>query len=208
VTSPDYLPCIGVDEAGRGALAGPVVAAAVWLDPDLDSRLFCDSKTLSSARRDELYSVLINSRSRIGIGSHSHVTVDRVNILTATMSAMNHAVCRIDAICASDKTDHWLKFGHDLAVIIDGNRVPQRLKGRATALVKGDRLHPSISAASIVAKVVRDRIMVAMSTLWPNYEFDVNKGYGTQRHYRALSLRGPSPVHRRTFNLTIQDRLF
>lgn len=183
----------GVDEAGRGALAGPVVAAAVILDPGLDPASFQDSKMLNVSEREILFEILLNSKSVIGVGVHSHRFVDRLNILGATMSAMARAVLALTDVPTE--------------IVIDGNRVPRQLPG-AKALIKGDALVPAISAASIVAKVTRDRIMVAMSKRFPNYSFEIHKGYATAGHYRALAQWGPCDVHRRSFNLTIQESLF
>lgn len=184
----------GVDEAGRGALAGPVVAAAVVLDSELDPALFKDSKSISARERDRLFMILLESKSLIGVGVHSHRFVDKLNVLGATMSAMTRAVYRLPVIPHS--------------ILIDGNRVPRPLQGSAKAIVKGDATVPEISAASIVAKVTRDRIMTLLGQRFPRYQFAVHKGYATAIHYGALAQWGPCAVHRKTFNLTVQESLF
>ncbi len=184
----------GVDEAGRGALAGPVVAAAVVLDPQLDPALFRDSKSIGAGERDRLFKILLDSKSLIGVGVHSHRFVDKLNVLGATMSAMTRAVDRLPMV--------------PLSILIDGNRVPRQLQGLAKAIVKGDATVPEISAASIVAKVTRDRIMTMLDKRFPHYKFAVHKGYATAIHYGALGQWGPCDVHRKTFNLTVQGSLF
>lgn len=171
-----------------------MVAASVILDPELELNLFKDSKLLRESDRNTLFEVLRHSQSVIGVGIHSHRFIDRVNILQATLSAMTHAVERLGV--------------RPSRVLIDGNRVPSQLKISAEAIVKGDRLIPAISAASIVAKVTRDRIMMVLGARFPEYGFEIHKGYGTAAHYEALGQWGASKVHRRTFNLTIQDTLF
>lgn len=184
----------GIDEAGRGALAGPVVAAAVILDANLSDSLFYDSKQLTDKRRRELYSMILGSNSCVGLGIHSHREIDRINILQATLSAMTRACNRLRLIPTQ--------------VVIDGNRIPSGLKIPARAVVKGDQLIPAVSAASIVAKVVRDNIMIALDSRFPEYGFGIHKGYGTASHYESLRRFGPTNVHRSTFNLSVQERLF
>jgi ribonuclease HII len=184
----------GVDEAGRGALAGPVVAAAVILDPLLPPEMFKDSKQLTYERREVLYNLLMESRSYIGVWSHSAWYVDKVNILNATMSAMKRSVLRL--VCLPEE------------VVIDGNRVPDLGVMTVRSVVQGDVLIPEISAASIVAKVTRDRIMEKLDEKFPGYGFSIHKGYGTPDHYDAVFSKGPSQIHRKSFNLTRQERLF
>ena len=184
----------GVDEAGRGCLAGPVVAAAVILGQDVSHQLCQDSKQVSEKAREEIYTHIIMSSSTIGIGVVSHRVIDRLNILQATFRAMAFAIKRLS-----------LKPNK---VLVDGNRVPANLGIEAEAIVKGDRLIPAISAASIIAKVTRDRIMKRVSTTFSHYQFEINKGYGTDAHYEGLFTCGPSPIHRRSFNLTRQETLF
>lgn len=184
----------GVDEAGRGALAGPVVAAAVVLDRMLDPAIFKDSKAIGANERERLFQILLESNSIIGVGIHSHRFVDRLNVLGATMSAMTRSVHRLGSVPES--------------ILIDGNRVPLSLFGRAKAIVKGDATVPVISAASVVAKVTRDRIMIQLGCRFPDYGFEIHKGYATAVHYAALARWGPCDVHRKTFNLTVQESLF
>lgn len=184
----------GVDEAGRGALAGPVVAAAVILTPDCDHQLFKDSKQLSPKKRACLYAYLLNSKAYISIGVKSHKTIDRLNILSASLLAMKEAI-----LCLPIKPDK---------VLIDGNKTPPLHNYQLTAIVKGDQLHSQISAASIIAKVTRDTIMQNCHSKFTHYQFDINKGYGTAKHYTQLFTHGPSSIHRKTFNLNKQQTLF
>ncbi|WP_033924509.1 ribonuclease HII [Sphingomonas sp. 35-24ZXX] len=172
----------GVDEAGRGPLAGPVVAAAVILCPDGIAGL-ADSKTLSFARRERLEAE-VRARCRFGIGMASVEEIDAINILQATMLAMTRAVEALG-----------LEPGE---VLVDGNRLP-RWRYRAQAIVKGDALHPCISAASILAKQERDRIMRAAAQEHPHYGWDRNMGYGTAEHMAALRQHGATALHRRSF---------
>ena len=174
----------GVDEAGRGPLAGPVCAAAVILPPNLEIPGLNDSKKLSDKRRRELYPVIIEQAVAYGIGLASHEEIDDINILQATFLAMERAL-------------EQLKVRPELA-LIDGNR--QKDFGLPVETVeKGDSLSASIAAASILAKVTRDDIMVAMAQEYPGYGFEIHKGYGTKAHYEALRAMGPSPIHRMTF---------
>ncbi len=181
---------VGVDEAGRGALAGPVVAAAVWLPPSLRAECFQDSKILTPARREVLFQVLLNSGARIGVGVLSHHFIDRFNILNATMEAMKRSVLALGA--------------HPTQVLIDGNRSPKMEGVCCEMIVGGDALIPCISAASIVAKVTRDRIMVALDSKFPDYEFATHKGYGTVAHFKAIFKHGRCSAHRMTFNVSRQ----
>ncbi|MSR88208.1 MAG: ribonuclease HII [Candidatus Margulisbacteria bacterium] len=184
----------GVDEAGRGALAGPVVAASVVLDPALPPDLFSDSKQLTAARREALFAILETSESYIGVGVHSAFYVDQKNILKATLSAMRHSILSLNY-----KPNE---------VLIDGNKIPTLPGFTMRAIVHGDRLIPAISAASIVAKVLRDRMMDCLDKKFPAYGFKIHKGYGTSLHYEALFVHGISDVHRKTFNLHRQQSLF
>ena len=174
----------GVDEAGRGPLAGPVIAAAVILNPDVIPAGLNDSKALSPARRERLLNELMFV-AEIGIGICEPEEIDRLNILWASMTAMKRAV---EALGRS--VDHAL---------IDGNRIPPNLPCEATALVKGDARSLSIAAASIVAKVTRDRIMVEADMRFPGYGLAAHKGYPTKAHMEALDRLGASPIHRRSF---------
>jgi ribonuclease HII len=172
----------GVDEAGRGPLAGPVVAAAVILcDVGIDG--LDDSKKLSAKRRAELEAHILN-RCIVGIGMASVEEIDSINILQATFLAMTRAVDALPQVP-----------GH---VLVDGNRLP-KWRYRAEAIIGGDALHPCISAASIIAKEHRDRIMVAADSDYPGYGWASNKGYGSAVHMAALREMGPTPLHRRSF---------
>lgn len=182
---PDGL-VAGVDEAGRGPLAGPVVAAAVILCPEGIAGLD-DSKKLSAKRRAEL-EALILANCRHGIGIASVEEIDRINILQATFLAMTRAV---EALCSG----HGCTPDH---VLVDGNRLP-RWSWQATAVVGGDALHGCISAASILAKEARDRMMLAAAADYPHYGWHSNKGYGSAVHLDALRVHGPTPLHRRSF---------
>jgi ribonuclease HII len=172
----------GVDEAGRGPLAGPVVAAAVILCDGGIAGLD-DSKKLTARRRTEL-EALILARCTVGIGVASVQEIDAINILQATMLAMARAV---DALGCNPHT-----------VLVDGNRLP-KWRYRAEAVIGGDAIHPCISAASIIAKEYRDRIMVAADRDFPGYGWASNKGYGCAHHMAALRDHGPTPLHRTSF---------
>ena len=174
----------GVDEAGRGPLAGPVCAAAVILPPNLEIPGLTDSKKLSDKRRRELYPVIMEQAVAYGIGLASHEEIDQINILQATFLAMERAL-------------EQLRVRPDL-VLIDGNR-KKDFGIPAETVVKGDSLSASIAAASVLAKVTRDDIMIAMAQENPGYGFEIHKGYGTKAHYDALRTLGPSPIHRMTF---------
>jgi ribonuclease HII len=176
-------PVAGVDEAGRGPLAGPVVAAAVILDPDCIPDGIDDSKKLTPARRQALCERLL-ACARIGIGIATVEEIDRINILHATMLAMVRAV---DAL--------GIDPGH---VLVDGNRLPV-WRWPARAVIGGDALCLSIAAASIVAKHHRDEMMIAAHRDHPDYGWASNKGYGAPQHLDALRRIGPSPLHRRSF---------
>lgn len=173
---------VGVDEAGRGPLAGPVVAAAVILCEDGIDGLD-DSKKLSAKRRGEL-EMLIKARCRWGVGEASVVEIDSINILQATFLAMTRAV-------------EALGF-EPAEVLVDGNRLP-KWRYTARAIVGGDASHPCISAASILAKEHRDRFMVAAARDYPGFGWERNMGYGTAQHLAALRKHGPTPHHRASF---------
>ena len=172
----------GVDEAGRGPLAGPVVAAAVILCEGGIAGLD-DSKKLSAPRRAMLEAQILES-CVVGIGAASVEEIDRINILQATLLAMARAVEALGVEPAR--------------ILVDGNRLP-RWRYRAEAVVGGDAIHPCISAASIIAKEHRDRIMVAADSEFPGYSWSRNKGYGAAAHLAALHELGPTPLHRRSF---------
>lgn len=177
-------PVCGVDEAGRGPLAGPVCAAAVILPPELIIPGLNDSKKLTDKKRRELYDVIVSRAISYGIAFASEQEIDELNILQATFLAMERAMAQLAPTPA--------------LALIDGNRtrdfgLPVR------TIVRGDGLSASIAAASILAKVTRDRYMEELDAQYPQYGFAVHKGYGTRRHYDALREYGPSPVHRTTF---------
>jgi ribonuclease HII len=182
---------VGVDEAGRGPLAGPVVAAAVLLCKPRPSGLD-DSKKLTAARRSELEAT-IKRRCQWAVGVVDVEDIDRLNIFGATMLAMTLAV---DALCA--------KLGCDpLEVLVDGNMTPAdrrpEWRWNARAIVGGDAIEPCISAASIIAKEHRDRMMCAAAQQYAQYGWEKNKGYGTPDHLAALRAHGPTPLHRKSF---------
>ncbi len=174
----------GVDEAGRGPLAGPVVAAAVILDDMSPIAGLADSKKLTERRRERLYDEIRAKALCCSVGQASVEEIDRLNILHATMLAMQRAV-------------QGLRL-KPTKVLVDGNRLPA-LDVLAEAVVGGDALVPAISAASIVAKVTRDRLLQALHQRHPEYGFDRHKGYGTAEHLAALRRLGPLPEHRRSF---------
>jgi ribonuclease HII len=173
---------VGVDEVGRGPLAGPVTACAVRLDPGRIPRGLADSKTLSAPRREALFAEII-AVAEVSVAHASVEEIDSLNILYASHLAMERAVAALDA-------DHAL---------IDGNLIPRRLACPATAIVKGDARCLSIAAASIVAKVTRDRIMVDLAQQHPGYGWEANAGYATKTHLAALRDLGVTPWHRRSF---------
>lgn len=174
----------GVDEAGRGPLAGPVVAAAVILDDRYAIQGLADSKKLSARRREALFDEIRAKALCCSVAQASVEEIDELNILQATLLAMRRAVM-------------GLRLPPKL-VLVDGNRLPV-LEMRAEAIVKGDDKVPAISAASILAKVTRDRWCLEYHQQFPQYGFDQHKGYGTADHLAALRLHGPCPQHRRTF---------
>lgn len=174
----------GVDEAGRGPLAGPVVAAAVLLDPERPIAGLDDSKRLSAPRRAELSRQIFEQARAVSIAAVEPSEIDRINILQASLLAMRRAVEALDPAPGE--------------VLVDGNRCPQ-LDVPARAIVGGDGLEPAIAAASIVAKVERDRMMVALDEGHPGYGFAAHKGYGTRAHLDTLLRLGPCAAHRRSF---------
>ena len=179
------ITCIcGVDEAGRGPLAGPVCAAAVILPPNLEIPGLDDSKKLTDKRRRELFPVIKEQAIAYGIAFASHEEIDEINILQATYLAMERAISS-------------LSVRPELA-LIDGNRAKD-FGLPVQTVVKGDSLSASIAAASILAKVTRDDYMEEMAKTYPQYSFEVHKGYGTKLHYEKIAAFGPSPIHRMTF---------
>lgn len=177
-------PVAGVDEAGRGPLAGPVLVAAVILDPGSPISGLDDSKRLTEKRRELLYPQIRERALAWSIVEVSVEEIDRVNILQATMLGMQRAV---EGLSPSPRL-----------ALIDGNRAPT-LACEVRTIVQGDRLEPAISAASILAKVTRDRLMQALHLRYPCYGFDRHKGYPTAEHRRLLAENGPCAIHRRSF---------
>lgn len=177
--------CIcGIDEVGRGPLAGPVVAGAVILPKDCSMLYLNDSKKLSEKKREELYAEIMDTAVAVGIGYNSPARIDEINILQATYEAMREAVADL-----SVKPDLLL---NDAVTIpkVDIKQVP---------IIKGDAKSISIAAASIVAKVTRDRLMVKYGEIYPEYGFASHKGYGTAMHMEAIKKYGPTPIHRKSF---------
>ena len=179
-----YQHVCGVDEVGRGPLAGPVVAAAVILPKDCDILYINDSKKLSEKKRDMLYDEIMEKAEAVGVGIVGPERIDEINILQATYEAMRDAVSKL-----SIQPDLMLND----AVIIPG------LDMKQVSIIKGDAKSASIGAASIIAKVTRDRMMVEYDSIFPEYGFASNKGYGTAAHIAALKELGPTPIHRRSF---------
>ena len=174
----------GIDEVGRGPLAGPVVACAVILPEDEEILYLNDSKQLSAKKRDELYVVICEKAVSIGIGIVGPERIDEINILQATYEAMRQAVSKL-----TPQPDVLLND----AVTIPG------LSMKQVPIIKGDAKSVSIAAASIVAKVTRDRMMVEYDSVYPGYDFASNKGYGSAAHIAALKEKGPTEIHRRSF---------
>lgn len=179
-----YKSICGVDEAGRGPLAGPVYAAAVILPFGTEIDGLNDSKKLSEKKRDELFDVINKVAISVSVGVASEKEIDEINILNATFLAMKRAVL-------------GLEIPADYA-IIDGNRAPN-LEIPAETVVKGDGKVMSVAAASIIAKVSRDRFMLKMAEQYPEYQFEKHKGYGTKLHYEMIEKYGVSPIHRKSF---------
>lgn len=179
-----YHAVCGVDEAGRGPLAGPVCAAAVILPKGLELPGLNDSKKLTDKKRRELFPVIKEQAIAYGIGFASHEEIDEINILQATYLAMQRAIEQLEG-----KADYAL---------IDGNRAKDFGLPLRT-VVKGDSLSANIAAASVLAKVTRDDLMLEMAKEYPQYGFEVHKGYGTKAHYAALTEHGPCAIHRMTF---------
>ena len=179
-----YQAICGIDEVGRGPLAGPVVASAVILPKDCDILYINDSKKLSEKKREMLYDEIMEKAVAVGIGIVGPERIDEINILQATYEAMREAISKLDV-----KPDLLLND----AVKIPGVDIPQ------VSIIKGDAKSASIGAASIIAKVTRDRMMVEYDSIFPEYGFAANKGYGTAIHIAALKELGPTPIHRRSF---------
>lgn len=180
----DYSHICGIDEVGRGPLAGPVVAAAVILPKDCNLLYINDSKQLSEQKREELYEQIMAQAVSVGIGVVSHERIDEINILQATYEAMRQAVGKLNVV-------------PDL-LLNDAVTIPE-LPMKQVPIIKGDAKSISIAAASIVAKVTRDHMMVELDKFYPHYDFAGNKGYGSAAHIQALKEFGPCRIHRRTF---------
>ncbi|HLM52113.1 MAG TPA: ribonuclease HII [Pseudoxanthomonas sp.] len=184
----------GVDEAGRGPLAGPVSVAAVILNPRRRIKGLDDSKKLSEKKREALYPLIVERAVAWHVEFVPIDEIDRLNILHATMEGMRRALCALTPAAELAR--------------IDGNRLPRDLPCAAEALIGGDALEPAIMAASILAKVARDRLMVALHDEFPAYGFAVHKGYATSAHLQALAAHGPCAHHRRSFMPVKQTLLF
>lgn len=180
----DYEAVCGIDEAGRGPFAGPVAAAAVILPKDHPILYLNDSKKLSEKKREELYGVIMEQAEAVGVGIAGPERIDEINILQASYEAMRMAIAKL-----AIKPDILLND----AVTIPGVEI------RQVPIIKGDAKSVSIAAASIIAKVTRDRLMREYDSIYPGYGFASNKGYGTKEHIEALKELGPAPIHRRSF---------
>ena len=183
--SKGYNIVCGVDEAGRGPLAGPVCAAAVILEPDTVIEGLNDSKKLSEKKREALYDVIIEKAKACAVTLVDNHRIDEINILEATFEAMEQSV-------------DDLKIRPDCA-IIDGNRTPKHISVPCVTVVKGDSISMSVAAASILAKVTRDRLMYELAKVYPEYQFEKHKGYGTALHCELLRKFGPCDIHRASF---------
>lgn len=199
---------IGIDEAGRAPLAGPVVAGAVWLDPDrLDPALACridDSKKLTPQVRSEIFAALNDPATAcavVSVGEASVEEIDSINILQASLLAMERAAA---ALIASLGALTPARIVH--SALIDGNQLPKRLPCPARAVVQGDGLSLSIAAASIAAKVTRDRAMATYAEQYPGYGWERNQGYPTPEHRAGIARLGVTPLHRRSFR-TVREAL-
>lgn len=189
----------GIDEAGRGPLAGPVVAACAVLPSDFDVLGVDDSKKLSEKKREELFGKITEKALAIGVGIADNKLIDDINILQATKKAMKDALAQADEQLR-ERTGRAIDHVLFDAVTIDDVLIPQE------NIIKGDATSLSIAAASIIAKVTRDRMMLEYHLKYPSYGFDSNKGYGTKAHYEGINKFGITPIHRKTFlkNLDIE----
>ncbi|MFW6018947.1 MAG: ribonuclease HII [Bacteroidales bacterium] len=183
----------GIDEAGRGSLAGPVVAAAVIFPANFKNSLINDSKALTQEKREQLKKVIINQAIAYGIGVVDNNEIDEINILNATYKAMHIAINR-------------LKVTPSL-LLIDGNRFKPYKNIPWHCFIKGDGKFLSIAAASVLAKTYRDNLMIKLHEKYPDYQWDRNKGYGTAQHRQVIREIGPSPLHRRSFTLNPQLKM-
>ena len=180
----DYKYIAGIDEVGRGPLAGPVVTCAVILPKDFNVLYINDSKKLTEKKREELYDIIMKEAIAVGIGIESPKVIDDINILQATYSAMRKAIDNLEV-----KPDLLLN---------DAVTIPM-VGIKQVPIIKGDAKSISIAAASIIAKVTRDRMMVEFDKIYPEYDFAGNKGYGSATHIEALKTNGPTPIHRQSF---------
>ncbi len=194
-----YVNIAGVDEVGRGPLAGPVVAAAVVLPEDFDVLGIDDSKKLSEKKREELFKVITEGAVAYGIGMADHEVIDDINILQATKLAMKRALDELSEKLKAAESGpiDYILFD---AMKIEDIYIPQE------SIIKGDAKVLAIAAASIVAKVTRDRMMVEYAKEYPGYAFEKNKGYGTKAHYEGIEAQGICPIHRRTFLKKVLER--
>lgn len=194
-----YVNIAGVDEVGRGPLAGPVVAAAVVLPEDFDVLGIDDSKKLSEKKREELFKVITEGAVAYGIGMADHEVIDDINILQATKLAMKRALDELSEKLKAAESGpiDYILFD---AMKIEDIDIPQE------SIIKGDAKVLAIAAASIVAKVTRDRMMVEYAKEYPEYAFEKNKGYGTKAHYEGIEAQGICPIHRRTFLKKVLER--
>lgn len=182
----------GIDEVGRGPLAGPVVSACVILQEDFDVLGVDDSKKLSEKKREELFDKILSKSIAYGIGMCDNSVIDEINILNATKKAMAEAVTKAEMML-QDKTGSGIDHLLIDALKLDDVDIPQ------TGIIKGDAKSVSIAAASIIAKVTRDRMMQDYAKEYPYYAFESNKGYGTRAHYEGIKEHGITPIHRKTF---------
>jgi ribonuclease HII len=187
----------GIDEAGRGALAGPVVSALVIFDTTIDKSQFKDSKTLTHQQRIKKYHLLKNSNSIIKFSIVNNKEIDKTNILKATLKSMKNCILKLKKENIKPES-----------IIIDGNKKPDVNGYNISYCIKGDKLIPEISAASILAKVIRDKIMIKYSNYYKEHNFDKHKGYGTSLHYESIQKYGLTKLHRKTFNTSQQLKLF
>ncbi|MBO4421174.1 MAG: ribonuclease HII [Lachnospiraceae bacterium] len=181
----------GIDEVGRGPFAGPVVAGAVILPKDEEILYLNDSKKLSEKKREELYDIIMDKAVAVGLGLETNEVIDEINIKRATHSAMRKAIKDLK----NPKTGEM--FTPDI-LLVDAEHIPD-VDIRQVGIIKGDAKSISIAAASIIAKVTRDRMMVEYDKIYPGYDFAGNKGYGTAAHIAAIKELGMTPIHRRTF---------
>lgn len=181
----DHEVLVGIDEVGRGPLSGPVVASAVVLPPHIELLGLKDSKKLSSQKRDELYDEIRETALAIGVGIVDAGRIDEINILQATFEAMRQALAQID-------------ISYE-CILVDGNKEIPKVNMTQHAIIGGDNKSASIAAASVIAKVTRDRMMEEYAKIYPGYDWESNKGYGSQKHYEAIRRQGITPLHRKSF---------